>query len=77
MKSEAALREWAGAGDAKANYIEGIRASFETERDGVDASLYSTENDETYINTGDVAWVDGGGLDVNLEKIAVQKWLAV
>ena len=77
LKSEAALREWAGAGDAKANYIEGIRASFETERDGVDASLYSTENDETYINTGDVAWVDGGGLDVNLEKIAVQKWLAV
>src|SRR5690606_40996919 len=29
LKAEAALRGWAGAGDAQANYEAGVRASFE------------------------------------------------
>lgn len=77
LKAEAALRGWSGAGDAQANYEAGIRAAFEDERNGVDASLYSTADDETYITTGNVAWDESASDLAKLEKIAVQKWLAL
>ena len=79
LKAEAALRGWSGAGDAEENYLEGIRAAIADERSYVDdPSICNTENDETYITTGNVVW-DAAATDikVNLEKIATQKWLAI
>ena len=77
LKAEAAVRGWAGAGSAQANYEAGIRASFAEARAGVDASLYSTANDNTYITTGNVAWNSAASNDVKLKKIITQKWIAL
>ena len=77
LKAEAALRGWAGAGDAKTNYENGIRASFAEFRDGVDATKYSTANDEAYINGGNVKYNSGDNFETNLKKIITQKWLAI
>lgn len=77
LKAEAAIRGWNGAGDAKINYETGIRASFAEERKPVDPSLYSTADDETYITTGRVAWVDSDSDEEKLERIITQKWLCL
>ena len=77
VEAEAALRGWSGAGDIKNNYENGIRASLAEERDGVDASLYSTDNDEIYLTTGNVAWSNTDSDEKKLEKIITQKWLAL
>ena len=78
LKAEAALRGWNGAGDAKANYLAGIKASFEAERAMVsDASLYSTANDNTYMTTGKVEWKADADFETHLEQIITQKWLAL
>lgn len=77
LKAEAALRGWNGAGNAKNNYEAGIRASFAEERKPVDASLYSTGDDETYITTGKVAWVESASDEEKLERIITQKWLSL
>ncbi|MDY5089107.1 MAG: SusD/RagB family nutrient-binding outer membrane lipoprotein [Prevotella sp.] len=78
LKAEAALRGWNGAGDAKANYLAGIKASFEAERAMVsDASLYSTANDNTYMTTGKVEWKGDADFETHLEQIITQKWLAL
>lgn len=77
LKAEAAIRGWAGAGNAQANYENGIRASFAEARDGVDANLYSTANDETYITTGKVKWDESDGLEAKMERIITQKWIAL
>ncbi len=77
LKAEAALRGWVGAGNAKTNYEDGIRASLAEAREGVDRSLYSSDNDNTYIMTGAVAWDQSGDFEKNLKKIITQKWLAV
>lgn len=77
LKAEAALRGWVGAGDAKTNYTEGIRASFSYSRLGVNASLYSTDNDEFYINGGNVAWDEALDFEAKLKKIITEKWIAI
>ena len=84
LKAEAAIRGWSGAGDAKTNYENGIRASFAEARsniDGsgnnVDPSLYTTANDETYITTGNVAWNASDSQEAKLKKIITQKWIAL
>ncbi|MDR0692319.1 MAG: SusD/RagB family nutrient-binding outer membrane lipoprotein [Prevotellaceae bacterium] len=77
LKAEAGIRGWAGAGNVKDNYENGIRASFDEARWNVNTSLYSTANDETYITTGSVQWDDGAGFETKLEKIATQKWIAL
>ena len=77
LKAEAALRGWSGAGDAKADYEAGIRASFAEARSGVDASLYSTANDDAYMSGSKVAWNDGDTFEQKLEKIITQKWIAL
>lgn len=79
LKAEAALRGWDNAGDAETNYLEGIRSAIADERSYVDdQSLCHTENDEAYITTGDVVWDDSAtDININLKKIAIQKWLAV
>ncbi len=77
LKAEAALRGWSGAGDAKANYLAGIQASFDAERSQVDAKYYTTENDETYKTTGEVAWETNASTEVHLKQIITQKWIAL
>ena len=77
LKAEAALRGWAGAGDAKANYEAGIQASLDFERTGVDAKYYTTDNDKTYITTGKVAWGAETTTDGHFKQIMTQKWLAL
>ncbi|MFC2265046.1 MAG: SusD/RagB family nutrient-binding outer membrane lipoprotein [Prevotella conceptionensis] len=77
LKSEAALRGWAGAGNAETAYTDGIKASFAFEREGIDASLYSNANDNTYITTGSVAWSSESTLEGHLKQILTQKWLAL
>lgn len=77
LRAEAALRGWAGAGDAKAAYEAGIQASFDAEREGVDKSYYSTANDQTYKTTGSVKWESQTSDDGHLGQIITQKWLAL
>lgn len=77
LKAEAALRSWTGAGNAKSNYEDGIRASFQEGRLGVSASLYTTTNDEIYIATGSVGWNDANSFETKLNQIATQKWIAL
>ncbi len=76
LKAEAGLRGFSGAGDIQTNYEAGIRASFAEERAPVDASLYSTADDETYITTGKAAWDESASAEEKLERIITQKWLA-
>lgn len=55
LKAEAALRGWAGAGDAQANYEAGVRASFELwGAGGVDA--YLADNTKLPIDYNDVVY---------------------
>ena len=71
IKAEAALRGWAGAGDAQANYEAGVRASFELwGAGGVDA--YLADN----ASTTTVAWDEAASNEIKLEKIITQKWIA-
>lgn len=81
LKAEAALRGWSGAGDAKSNYETGIRASFEDARQNVDASYYTTdykpENDDLYINGGNVKWDNSADFETKLKQIITQKWIAI
>ena len=77
LKAEAAIRGWKGAGDVKENYEEGIKVSFEENRQGVDPTLYSVVNDLTYLSTGDVKWNSSLNFENKLEKIITQKWIAL
>jgi hypothetical protein len=89
LKAEAALRGWAGAGDAKTNYENGVRLSFaDWGAVGVDAYLadatskpidYVDPKDErnnfTASSTITVAWNEGDSNELKLEKIMTQKWI--
>lgn len=78
LKAEAAIRGWAGAGNAKDHYETGIRASFEEGRaDVADKSLIDTSNDETYISTGFAEWNEAADFETKLKKIITQKWIAM
>ncbi len=90
LKAEASLRGWAGAGDAKTNYENGVKLSFaDWGASGVDA--YLADNNSTPINYVDpkdaknnftssstitVAWNNGDNNELKLEKIITQKWLS-
>lgn len=92
LKAEAALRGWAGAGDAKTNYEMGVRSSFELwGAGGVDAyladntSLPIDYNDPKTVGdvngfknsiTNTVAWDEAASNEIKLEKIITQKWIA-
>jgi len=90
LKAEAALRGWAGAGDAKANYENGVRLSFaDWGGSGVDAYLadntskplnytdpVDARNNFTAASTITVAWNEGDNNELKLEKILTQKYLA-
>jgi hypothetical protein len=88
LKAEAALRGWAGAGDAKTNYENGVRASFaDWGAGGVDAYLAdATSKPINYVDPKEpknnftsrsditVAWNDADSNERKLEKIITQKW---
>ena len=91
LKAEAALRGWANAGDAKANYEAGITASFaqhgvggianyladntSTPADFIDA-LFSANN-ITYASDVKIAYNQSGTNEEQLEQIITQKWIAM
>lgn len=89
LKAEATLRGWAGAGDAKTNYENGVRASFaDWGAGGVDAYLADdTSKPINYVDPKDsrnnwtsrsditVAWNDADSNERKLEKIITQKYL--
>lgn len=89
LKAEAALRGWAGAGDAKTNYENGVKLSFaDWGAGGVDAYLADAtskpvsyvdpkdaRNNFTPLSTVTVAWNDGDSNELKLEKIITQKWI--
>jgi hypothetical protein len=89
LKAEAALRGWAGAGNAKTNYEDGIKLSFaDWGAGGVDAYLAdATSKPINYVDPKDarnnfttpstitVAWNEGDSIELKLEKIMTQKWL--
>jgi hypothetical protein len=77
LKAEAGIRGWADAGPVQSNYENGIRASFAEARWNVNPALYSTDDDETYLSTGNVKWNEGADFETKLEKIATQKWIAL
>ncbi|NQU52687.1 MAG: SusD/RagB family nutrient-binding outer membrane lipoprotein, partial [Bacteroidetes bacterium] len=88
LKAEAALRGWTGAGDAKTNYEDGVRASFaDWGAGGVDAYLADAtstpidyvdplEPRNNWTSRSDVtpAWNDADTDERKLEKIITQKW---
>lgn len=90
LKAEAGLRGWAGAGDPKTNYENGIRLSFaDWGAGGVDAYIAdATSKPTNYIDPVDgrnnftaastitVAWNDADNNELKLEKILTQKYLA-
>lgn len=89
LKAEAALRGWAGAGDAKTNYENGVKLSFaDWGASGVDSYLAdATSTPVNYVDPKDarnnftasstitVAWNAGDSNELKLEKIMTQKWI--
>jgi hypothetical protein len=90
LKAEAALRGWAGAGDAKTNYETGIQTSMD--QWGVPIGSYlsdATSKQEDYVDplnaTNNISalsaitikWDDGATNEQKLERIITQKWLAI
>lgn len=88
--AEASLREWTGAGTAKDNYENGIKASFtEWGAGGVDAYLANdTDLPVDYIDPKDdrnnftnrmtvtIKWDEAADKEVKLDKILTQKWIS-
>mgnify|MGYP000882765686 CR=1 FL=1 len=89
LKAEAALRGWAGAGDAKTNYENGVKLSFaDWGAGGVDAYLAdASSKPRDYVDPKDsrnnfkasstitVAWNESDTKELKLEKIMTQKWI--
>ncbi len=90
LKAEAGLRGWAGAGDPKTNYENGIKLSFaDWGGSGVDAYLadatskpisyvdpVDSRNNFTAASTITIAWNNADPTELKLEKIITQKYLA-
>lgn len=92
LKSEAAVRGWAGAGDAQTDYETGIQLSMQ--QNGVSGAGYITDNTSkpaSYVDYTDpdsvnyspalstitIKWDPTASNEVKLERIITQKWLAM
>jgi len=90
LKAEAAVRGWAGAGDAQTDYETGITTSMQ--QWGVSAGNYindatSTEaayvdpfnavNSSPAVSTITIKWDPAATQEQQLERIITQKWLAI
>ncbi|MFY0630485.1 MAG: SusD/RagB family nutrient-binding outer membrane lipoprotein [Flavobacteriaceae bacterium] len=91
LRAEAALRGWAGAGGAQANYEMGITSSFQ-QHGTSGAAAYIADNTSTPANYVDpvnaansatalstitVAWDAAATNEEKLERIITQKWIAM
>ncbi len=92
LLAEAALRGWAGAGDAGTLYDLGVRASFELWGAGGAEGYLANDTDIPFdyddpASVGDVndfvsrisntvAWDEAADNEIKLEKIITQKWIA-
>lgn len=93
LKAEAALRGWAGAGDAEADYETGIRTSFAqwsiTDPTIINNYINSTSTPTAYVDPKDatnnspaltnitVKWNPLATNERKLERVITQKWLAI
>jgi hypothetical protein len=91
LRAEAALRNWAGAGDAKTNYENGIKASFSQHGvSGIDTYLADNTstpsdfvdvlnpvNNIAYASDVKIAYNAPGTNEEQLEQIITQKWIAL
>ncbi|MBO9616510.1 MAG: SusD/RagB family nutrient-binding outer membrane lipoprotein [Dyadobacter sp.] len=89
LKAEAGLRGWAGAGDPKTNYEDGVKLSFaDWGAAGADAYLadktskpinyvdpVDARNNFTALSTITVAWDNNDSNELKLEKIITQKYI--
>lgn len=89
LMAEAALRGWAGAGNAKTNYENGVKLSFaDWGAGGVDGYLADntsmplnyvdpadSRNNFTSLSTATIAWNELDSKELKLEKIITQKYL--
>ena len=90
LKAEAALRGWAGAGDAKTDYETGITTSFQQWQ--VSSGSYLTDNtskpadyidpknsvnNDTALSAITIQWDETSTDEQKLERIITQKWLAI
>ena len=90
LKAEAALRGWAGAGDAQTDYQTGINTSFQ--QWGVSSASYLTNatslptaytdpknsaNNSPALSTITIQWDPAATNEQKLERIITQKWLAI
>ncbi len=91
LRAEAALRGWAGSGDAQANYEQGIVSSFSQHGVGGSAAYIAdnTSTPQDYIDTFNpsnniaavsditIAWDNAASNEEKLERIITQKWIAM
>jgi len=92
LKAEAALRGWAGAGDAQTNYEAGITSSMAQYGVSASAAGYIADatstpaayvdpvnavNNSPSLSSITVKWDAGASNEVKLERIITQKWLAM
>lgn len=90
LKSEAALRNWTGAGDPQANYEQGINVSMNEWGASIGSYLsnstglptaYTDPNNNTNnspaLSTITVKWDNGASNEQKLERVITQKWIAM
>jgi SusD/RagB-like outer membrane lipoprotein len=90
LKAEAAIRGWAGAGDAQTDYETGIQLSMQ--QNGVSGAVYIANDTskpapyKDYLDTVcnspamsaiTIKWDPAASNEVKLERIITQKWLAM
>ncbi len=90
LKSEAALRGWANAGDAATDYNTGIQTSMN--QWGVAGASYTSDatstpiayvdpsnaaNNSPALSTITISWNPAASNETNLERIITQKWIAM
>jgi Susd and RagB outer membrane lipoprotein len=90
LKAEAALRGWAGAGDAQADYEAGINASMQqwhvqpgnyitdaTSTETAYTDPKNSANSSPALSTITIAWDPAATNEQKLERIITQKWIAL
>lgn len=90
LKAEAALRGWAGAGDAQTNYETGVNTSFAqwsvnaggylSDATSVQANYTdpkNTANKADALSSITIKWDGGATNERKLERIITQKWIAM
>lgn len=91
LKAEAGLRGWAGAGDVKTNYEQGITVSMQqwginnatayindaTSKQANYTDPKNAANNIQAVSTVTIKWDEAATPELKLERIMTQKWLAV